>query len=550
MTKVITDNQAAILAEANDLNFYGKRKRETRLAACDKILDALEISQHDLDSRDLCDWLLANKPVKETANKVTASNKPSADTMTGEMEKRLAAMPVNTEAQRFIVTTAQNNSCVAPVFSQLVELSEKLNAQLIVLPVRYNKNAFSAAVESEDEYFAKEVKPFLAESDQWLFERDAIRLAPSAAVLPTAKYPMNAGAQLNSGELVTVIAATKQQMQTLPRLPSQPIKEAWSTGCCTVYNYTESRAGAEAETEHVFGGLLISERNGGYDVTNIRQGDDGTLAVQIGDMCYGTDPLESPCVVLGDLHCEMQDKMAYAKTIGWLEMVRPARIAVHDILHFSTRSHHNRRSGKHLFKMELDGNTVKNDLTRVIEQVNELAALTDELYIVESNHNSALDIWLDDSTYSPQTDPRNAKLYYLLNYAICEAIEAGYDKPALEIAMLDIVKQSGLPELADNVVFGRMDEAQDWYGIDVSQHGHKGQNGSMGNPNLFAKWRIKLVTGHTHSPRITGDVLTVGVMAKLDQGYNRGGASSWNQANAIIHSNGVSQLMRVNPLVK
>ncbi|AKY02278.1 A1 protein [Vibrio phage vB_VorS-PVo5] len=555
MQKVIETNRETILAAAKDNNFWGKRLRERKLGLCDAIVKSCGLTQSQLESGILCDWLEANKPQPKAKPKVTAANKPDANTMTGESKQKLALMPT-VEGQKFIVTTAQNNTNVSPVFEQLKTLANEIDATLVVLPVFYNKNAFSSAVESEDEFFAQEVRPYLIENDSWLGEEMAVRVMPSAAVNPTAKYPINKGRDLMAGELVNIIPATKQQMLTKPRMPSQPISEAWATGCCTVYNYTRSGAGSEAEKNHVFGGLFVEVFDGQVNVTNLRQADDGSLMLldshEFGfDVySYGTDKAYRPAVVLGDLHCEMQDKEAYAKTLNWLHTLKPSLVAVHDILHFETRSHHNRKSGKHLYKMQVLGQTVHNDLIKVIEQLNQIAETTDTVYIVESNHNSALDNWLDDSAYSPKNDPINAKLYYLLNYAMCEALEQGHDKTALELAFTEVLERANLPQLADNIEFGSMGVSKVVNGYDLSQHGHKGQNGSNGNTTLFSKWNVKMVSGHTHSPMIVGDVYTVGVMAKLNQGYNVGGASSWNHANVVIHPNNTCQLVRVFNLTK
>lgn len=550
MQKVIEANKETFLTAAKDNNFWGKKLRERKLGLCDAIIKSSNLTQEQLQSNVLCDWLQENKPQPKAKPSVKQSDKPSADTMTGEAKQKLALMPTVT-GQKFIVTAAQNNTTVSPVFDQLKQLANELDAALVVLPVHYNKNAFSAAVDSDDEYFAPEVKPYLVDSDSWLGGEMLARIMPSARVLPTAKYPINAGRDLMAGELVNIIPSTKQQMLTKPRMPSQPISESWATGCCTVYNYTESRAGSEAEKQHVFGGLFVQIDNGRVDVTNLRQGDDGSLMLlDSGEFgfdvySYGTDTDYRPAVVLGDLHCEMQDQLAYNKTLNWLRTLNPSLVAVHDILHFETRSHHNRKSGKHLYKMQVLGQTVHNDLIKVIEQLNQIAETTDTVYIVESNHNSALDNWLDDSAYNPKNDPINAKLYYLLNYAMCEALEAGHDKTALELAFTDVLERANLPELAANIEFGSMGVSKVVNGYDLSQHGHKGQNGSHGNTTLFSKWNVKMVTGHTHSPMIVGDVYTVGVMAKLNQGYNVGGASSWNHANIVLHPNNTCQLVRV-----
>lgn len=570
MAKINREMLVKIVTASIELNWKGKRLASSKMEVCEKIAETIisgenanglitleiklkayaELISKFLNRETYLDFWAKYDKENAKAVKPKFSNKLAADTMQGTTAQKLEQM-TGLKGKRFIVTSAQNNTQVTDVFSQLEALAKDIDAQLIVIPFQYNKNAFSAQVEKSDVYFASDVKPFLQEADCWIGQEFDVRLAVSANVLPTAKYPVNAAATLNAGELVTVIGSPKQQLKTLPRLNKAPIKEAWTTGTCTAYNYTESRAGAEAEVEHIFGGLLIDIDNyGSINVTNIRQ-HDGSLALMVDNQQLGVNcTLESPCVVLGDLHCEMQDESAYNKTLEWLEAVSPAKIAVHDILHFATRSHHNRHSGKHLYKMYHQGQSVYKDLLKVIEQLNEIAQYTDEVYIVESNHNSALDNWLDDASYSPKQDPENAKLYYIVNWAVCESIDAGEDRAALQVTLMDIVKQTGLPELAENIRFGYMDEPEMWYGFDVSQHGHKGANGSNGSPTQLSKWRLPLVTGHTHSPSIIGNVYTVGVLAKLNQGYNRGGSSSWNQSNMVIHSNGTCQVMRVDNLSK
>lgn len=547
MNKLIERNLTIIIAVAGELNFYGKRLRVKQLEVCDTIIHKLGLKQSDLESSELCDYLLANRPEKPKTQRAAGVDKLAPSTMLGAMEKKLNSLPL-VAGSRFIITAAQNNTVVSPVFEQLKQLADDLEAQLVVMPVHYNLNAFSAAVEDDNEFFADEVKPFLLGGESWLGDRDVGRLS-DARILPTAKLPVNAARDLNCGELATIVAHPKQQMITLPSLASQAIKEAWTTGCCTVYNYSNTRAGSEAEREHVFGGLVVTVGESAIDVTNVRQGKDGSLQFVAFDGSRLGDWTGELDAVLGDLHCEMQDEIAFDVTLQWLVDCNIRNVALHDIAHFETRSHHNRKSGKHLYKMQKQSATVLDDLIEVISQVNAIAAsVTGKVYCVESNHNAAVDIWLD-SDYNPKTDPQNAKLYYLLNWMICDAIDHGQDVTALELALRDDADLLGdMPALAENVVFGRMDVAEVWQGVDVTNHGHKGQNGSYGNNRLFSKWGLPMAVGHTHAPAILGDVITVGTVAKLDQGYNRGGASSWNQANALILPNGTTQLVKLSML--
>lgn len=554
-----------LLSLADVLNFYRKRTRDSKLEVGEKIAHTLELTK-SIEVGDLVDWLDENKPIKQE-KPAKKSKKMPVDTMTGSTAAKAELMPVIETDQPVIVTSAQNNTAVTPVFRQLEALADHLGAKLLILPVYYNKNAFDPHEESEYESFASEVRPYLVEDDAWLYARDCIRLAATAAVLPTAKMPINAAATLNAGELFTVVASPKQQFKTLPTLRKDRTPKAWTTASCTGFNYKRGRAGIEAETEHVFGGTLFTrDDSGSVNSTNIRQARDGSIMLYVQEIqqyihidhrcrvssCYSQDleklceVIQPPAVKLGDLHCEMYDPKQWALALDFVSQVKPLFVAVDDILHFSTRSHHNRNDSKHLYATRHE--RVENDLIQVINQLNELAELV-PVYVTESNHNSALDNWLNDTGVKIDYDSHNAKLYHLLKWLVMDTLDGGAnDKNALEVALehADLTK---LPQLNDRVTFGRMDVPKIGYVYDFSQHGHKGQNGAAGNPNQLKRWNIPLVTGHTHSPSIVGAVFTTGVTAKLNQGYNRGGASGWDHAHVMEHCNGECQLINTNPQV-
>jgi hypothetical protein len=228
-----------------------------------------------------------------------------------------------------------------------------------------------------------------------------------------------------------------------------------------------------------------------------------------------------------------------------LDFCKPSLIVVHDILHFSTRSHHNRNDGKHLYQTK--DQRVIDDLKTVIVDLNTLAEFA-PVYVVESNHNSALDNWVHDIGYNPKRDPHQAKFYYLLNWLVCDALDDGNGQIALQVALENLDKFEDFPELSSRIEFGRMDQSFTRYGYELSAHGHKGQNGSAGSTGLFSRWGLPMVTGHTHSPAILGSCVTVGVTASLQQGYNRGGGSSWQQSHAAVLPNGTAQIVPMRGL--
>ena len=568
MTKLFNDSKKPeVYALANLRNFFRKRKQDSRLQVAESIISDLRLK---CDPLPLCEWLDAEKATQDatTAEKPAAAkkgNKLPVDTMTGSTAAKAELMPVIDTDQPVIVTSAQNNTANTPVFKQLQALAEHLNAKLIVLPVYYNRTAFEVGEESESESFNTQVQPYLLESDSWLYERGQVKLCAEAAVLPTAKLPINAAEQLNRGELFTVIGSPKQQFKCIPTLIKNRTPKAWTTGTCTAFNYKRGRAGTEAEAQHIFGGtLFVRDDSGAVNSTNIRQGDDGTIFLYLaetgeqivinsqGDEVVSGSPetmgdrYGQPATKLGDLHCEMSDPIQWQKALDFVADIKPLFVACDDILHFSTRGHHQRNDSKHLYATRNE--RVENDLLQVINQLNELAEIA-PVYVTESNHNSSLDIWLSDTSVKIDYDAHNAKIYHLIKWLVMDTLDDGVtNKNALQVALenADLTK---LPAISDRVEFGRMDVPKHGYKYDFSQHGHKGQSGSAGNPKQLAKLNLFLVSGHTHSPCILGTQFVTGVTASLNQGYNRGGASGWDHAHVMEHPNGECQLINTNPQV-
>jgi hypothetical protein len=532
--------KASILKTALELNFYGKRLRDKRLECAEAIIKELGLN---LSAANVIAWLDDNKPAKPekpaSEKRAKADNKPDASTVLDGVSSAETATPLDT-FDRVVVVSAQNNTAVnVEALAAIQQFCADNDAQLIVLPVWYNKNAFSASVESEHEFFAEQIRPFVVDYTASIFG-GLVNLYGNAAVPATTVLPVNVARKLNAGELVSVVGHALQQMDTLPRSPATPIKEAWSTGSVTQINYTRSAAGSKAAANHIFGGLLLERREDGKILTTNLHFKGGKL------LCWLTNSEEennNAVVVLGDLHSEMQDPDNWQRTLEMLDFVKPKLIVLHDILHFSVASHHGRNNGQHLYKMR--DRLVIDDLAAVINDLNMLAQIA-PLYICESNHHSALDNWLHDINYNAKRDPRQAKLYYLLNYLVAESIDTGDEKTALEVAFQELDRFEEFPELADGITWGDKDQAFINNGFALQTHGHQGTNGARGGANQFMQWQIPMICGHTHSPMIRNGqnpLFVVGVTASLKQGYNAGGASTWNQSHVIAYANGSAQVI-------
>jgi hypothetical protein len=82
------------------------------------------------------------------------------------------------------------------------------------------------------------------------------------------------------------------------------------------------------------------------------------------------------------------------------------------------------------------------------------------------------------------------------------------------------------------------------YGVQLSNHGHLGPNGSKGSAKSIEKCYEKSFIAHSHSPCIFRGVFQVGTLSKLRLAYNQG-PSSWVQGVGLLYSNGARTLLNV-----
>ena len=515
--------------------YFLKRSYGVKLDIAREIMEDVKVK--NFTGEEFLDYLETLRPVK------AHSKKEVLPTFIGQVKASEADRPI-LSGQKFIITSAQNETAVfSPFFNNLKAYADHLQAKLIVLPVHYNTSAFSGQAKGNHDWYASEVKDHLIDSDHWLAFCNGINLSASTNVLPTAVMPVNACAQMVGSGVAAIIGHTKQQAKTLPRMKGQYAKWAYTTGTCTVRNYVQSAAGAKAEADHAYGALIVEicEESLEWNVRQLRGSEidghfyDLMLKVDNGNVIFDSEPLS---LVMGDVHGEKLDHAFYNKTLDFIEENNIQKIVLHDLHDFSSRNHHNRESGHFLASML--GRTVEEDLRTTSRILTDLRNVIDggDIIVVQSNHDDALKRWLDCNKYNPSKDPINAVTYHKLNAAVYrDIINKEPERPILETALAELQLDSGM------AVFLNLDQSCLVHGVEVGYHGHTGTNGSRGSPTQFAKIGIPMVTGHTHSPSMIGNVTTVGCM-NLDQDYNVG-MSSWDLCHAVIYPNGYTSLIRL-----
>jgi hypothetical protein len=108
-----------------------------------------------------------------------------------------------------------------------------------------------------------------------------------------------------------------------------------------------------------------------------------------------------------------------------------------------------------------------------------------------------------------------------------------------------IAENYNISNLPDNVHFMALREGKVMKGYQLGVHGHKGINGAKGSPTGMKRGYGKGIFGHTHTPEINGDCITVGTSSIIPLEYGEGQPQTLMAANAVVYENGLAQLIPI-----
>lgn len=447
---------------------------------------------------------------------------------------------IDTNKKVFILTVAQNNTDVDLPFLGALENYAKIhNAQILCAKMTYNKSGFQTSLDDADGiYYDSKIAKYLVNGHIALTNN--LHFIADANVMPTAKQPLAGFEMITGAGVSAIIPSSKIALKCLARLKGHDAKVLFGTGAITKRNYILRKAGAVASSSHNIGALVVYVNDDGtYTARQLErmEGSDGFY-----DLNYhytaNTNNLVSPVALqLGDIHAEKSEYQIIQDVKKLISNLDPHNVILHDLCDFSSRNHHNIKSSSFVFEQTVNGRTVKDDLDSVAGVLAEIAAVSDQVYIIESNHDCAIDTWLENTDF--KADTINALTYLTLMKAKFEHIE---ETSCNNLNMLEYALENLCEGVDDNVQFMRVDDSLIMAGVEMGVHGHIGVNGARGGVQSFAGLGIPMNTGHTHTPSIVGNVYTAGVTGSLDMGYNKG-ASSWQLAHVLTHNNGQRQII-------
>lgn len=453
----------------------------------------------------------------------------------------------------YLITAAQN---ATPVHKQFLESCKKYceyrNAELIIVPYRYKNPTSLWTLENEaHEWWSPAISEYICDYRTNL--ADSLVLLGDLKIQPTQSEPLS-GLDGFTGNNSCIVGHPNVQLVSVATLNNKP-KILVTTGSVTIPNYTDSKAGYKARFNHSIGALVVEvDDDGFFHIRHVHASE------KTGEF-YDLDKLYTPtevkegirveALVTGDTHAEFIDEtvenVTYHNKDSIVNVLRPKKIVLHDVLDFYARNHHHRGNdiisyGKHKYALR---NNVQEGLQQAADFIDRISRKDTEVIIVKSNHDEALDKWLMETDI--KNDPENADFFYYMKYHQMKSIKATetgfYSFDPFKFWCENPENGKGLKNIKTTRFLNR-GESLRICSIEVGFHGDIGISGSKASLKSMSRLSEKIVIGHSHTPGIMSGCYQVGTSSKLNLEYKKG-PSSWMQTHCVIYPDGKRTLINI-----
>lgn len=432
----------------------------------------------------------------------------------------------------FVITSAVNATKAHAGFLKALRVYCDANdAKLLVIPLRYRNP--TRKEETPDDYWCPSITPDLL-TKRTKIANGLVALA-DIKIQPTAVNPLQ-GWLTVSGSDSAILGHTKVALQSVPTKVGDPAKLVMTTGACTVPSYSDTNAGAKGHYHHCLGAVVVEIDGKHNHIRHVLGAHDGSfIDLDVEYTRHGvSEAARASVLTMGDIHAYQVDQKALVATEKLAARINPVAICAHDVLDFSSASHHAGYFER--YRLHSNGrNSVLKELEVTASVLERIAGWADETIMIGSNHHQHMEQWL--AKHENALDLENALVFHETKSAMLRAIHEGSYLDPFQHWMDQLMREpQRLKWLKPGEHFIR-------HKIDFSSHGHKGPNGARGSTKAFANIGAKTVTGHSHSPAIIDGAYTVGTTSKLKLGYNLDSPSSWHHSHCITYANGKRTLI-------
>ena len=406
-------------------------------------------------------------------------------------------------------------------FELLRGMSQLMNADLRLLCVHNSKNKRFTEEQLE------ELDPYLVQD--LTFTHDNHAICKSVNIKHTCKRPLTNIEKISDHYKLIIVSSAKQQCKILPYDTNETFKIAYSTGTISDFDYKNTITACVDKQFNKCGAIILEYRDTlkRYIPRNIEIVNN---EIYDGDKIFYIENNEVKCkrtqvdaMVLGDLHLPEEDFLSIMSSVSQINTYKPKYVLIGDWCSFNSINHH--ESNKYLNKVMYYQQSLEEELAESIDKLNKFVDMTEDckFLIIHSNHDEFLDKWLNSGEI--EKDKQNAVTGIKLYLSYIEHKDPYF-----------------CYQVDDRIKFLKKGELFSINGVVLSNHGHVGLCGAKASSTTYVKTYTKSVTGHTHSPKIEDSNYTVGTCSKLNLTYTNH-LSNWAFANALIHKNGVVQLI-------
>lgn len=443
----------------------------------------------------------------------------------------------------YIITSHQNDTKInTPFLESLLTLKKHLKAKLVVIPTYYQTRGAYGNMEPK---WSEELNPYYQSRPFKL--NQYLEICAGLPINATAENPLS-GLHAITG-IASCIIPHPQLMVEYVAVPADAIpKVMMTTGSISQKNYTRSKAGAKGSFHHTASAIVVyidddifypfivnADRSGGFYHLNHYYTGEGRTETE-----YKYN------LVVGDLHCEWMDPTVMNAT--WVDdksIVKALPIGTqcwHDVIDFNSKhSHHNRKDK--IYQMALD-KAGKGDAewclsttAKVVSKLLDNSPNTNTVHIVDSNHHDHVYRFLNELSVHELKLP-DKKLYHSMWLELLDKAEIDHTNTLQNADCLKIYFNKALKKEHKKMLsYADSNKQLMLYGVDCSQHGHRGPNGTFGSDTGFAKTNYKISKGHTHSPGLNKGVMTAGHCGESRRNYTHG-YSSWMHSHILGYPNG------------
>lgn len=435
------------------------------------------------------------------------------------------------KGDRVLVLWAQESTPVHKQFFANVEAyAKEKNAVICIIMGRYKNPNSLYSVADKEIWWAEEVKPYLSLNRHNLSKH--VSVLADVKVQPTAVRPMN-GFEGFESEVSVIIGHPRMQMKTVATLEGYRMKEIWTTGACTVENYTDSRAGKKGEFHHTLGFAVveIDHANNESYIRQVTAKEDGSFidiafSVNKGIITETYDSVE--LYHCGDSHFGEQDDYMVDAGKKMITKLKPNIVRLDDVFNGHSITHWEKKLPIILYERFLAGeNLLRNELDILKEGLQWYVDGDFKLLLPRCNHDIFLDRYINTQDWR-QDIPNSVEYMESATLLLKGMAPKG---------LIPYYVNQWFPEVIT------LDGKESFRVLNTEQsvHGHVGANGSRGSVLQYTKLSTKMFTAHTHSPSRLDGVMTAGTNTHLRVGFNDNGASSWAHADQILHTNGKPQ---------